>query len=161
MKSVILIRHTKSDWSNLVEDFDRPIRQDRKEDAIHVAKEIEKKGKLPQYIVSSPALRTLQTAELVCSKWGYPFKNATIDKSLYECTAKEILLVIQNTEEKYDTIAIICHNPAITDLVNQYSDISIDNVPTSGAVQIDFDAEHWDRINEKGKAQWFLRPRKR
>ena len=159
MKSVILIRHTKSDWSNLLEDFDRPIRQDRKTDTVLIAKEIAEKGTLPQQIISSPAVRTLQTAELLCGEWKYLFKDIIKDKSLYECEARDIVTAIQKVDEKYDVIAIVCHNPAITVFVNQYSNASIDNVPTTGAIRVDFDVEHWKDIKAEGKAKWFLRPK--
>ena len=159
MKSVILIRHTKSDWSNILEDFDRPIRQDRKTDTVLIAKEIAEKGTLPQSVISSPAVRTLQTAEILCSEWEYPVKDIAKDKSLYECEARDILTAIKKTDEKYDCIAIVCHNPAITVFVNQYSNASIDNVPTTGAIRIDFDIEQWKDMKGDGKAKWFLRPK--
>lgn len=159
MKSIILIRHVKSDWSNLLADFDRPVREDRKEDAALIAKEIARKKAIPQYVVSSPAIRTLQTARLLCAKWDYPHENIATDKSLYECTARDIFAVIKKTDQKNDSIAIVCHNPAITDFVNQYSDSLIDNVPTVGAVRITFDAADWRGINSTGKLDWILLPK--
>ena len=159
MKTVILIRHVKSDWSNLLNDFDRPIREDKKEDALQIAKEIDKKSAVPELIISSPAVRTLQTTKLFCGKWEYPFKKVLQNKSLYECTAKDILAVINKADDNCDSIAIICHNPAITDFVNQYSDSSVDNVPTTGAIKITFEAKHWKDINGDGKVNWFLYPK--
>jgi len=159
MKSVTLIRHVKSDWSNLLTDFDRPIREDRKEDALQMAKEIAKKGLLPELIVSSPAVRTLQTSKLFCGKWKYPFGKVIRSKGLYECLAKDIFDIIKKTDDEYGSIAIICHNPAITDFVNQYSDCSVDNVPTTGAVHIRFEVKHWKDINGGGKLSWFIYPK--
>jgi phosphohistidine phosphatase len=159
MKSIILIRHVKSDWSNILSDFDRPVREDRKEDATLIAKEIASKKAIPQYVIISPAIRTLQTAKLLCAKWDYPPENIATEKSLYECTARDILALIKKTDQKYDSIAIVCHNPAITDFVNQYSDALIDNVPTTGAVRITFDAPDWKGINGKGKLDWILLPK--
>ena len=159
MKSVILIRHVKSDWSNLLTDFDRPIREDRREDALQIAKKIAKKDAVPELIISSSAMRTLQTAKLFCSKWKYPFEKVLQKKSLYECLAKNILAVINKVDDECDNIVIICHNPAITDFVNLYSDSSIDNVPTTGAVHIKFEVKHWKEIDGDGKLNWFLYPK--
>ncbi len=158
MKSVILIRHVKSDHSNMLADIDRPIRNDRKEDAKEVAKDIKKRGDSPQHLICSPAKRTLQTASLLAHSWDYPEKKIAIAESLYECTANDILNLIKNTDEKFDTIAIVCHNPAITDFVNQYSDARIDNVPTTGAVKVDFGKGKWKEI-KTGKLNWFLSPK--
>ena len=159
MKSITLIRHVKSDWSGFLSDFDRPVREDRKEDATLIAKEIAKKGKLPQYLLCSPAVRTLQTARLLCAQWDYPMESIATDKSLYECTARDILTAIKKTDPRYDSMAVVCHNPAITDFINQYSDALIDNLPTTGAVQITFDISDWKAINGKGKANLVLLPK--
>jgi phosphohistidine phosphatase len=159
MKSVTLVRHVKSDWSNLVSDFDRPVREDRKDDAILIAKEITRKGALPQYIISSPAIRALQTARLLCTQWYYPAENIFTDRALYECAARDIMDVIKAIDDEYDNIVIVCHNPAISDFVNQYSTTYLDNVPTTGAVNISFEVDHWKSIHLKGKLNWILRPK--
>ena len=120
MKSVILIRHTKSDWSDMLPDIDRPIRADRRGDAEAIAKEIAKQGSVPEYIVCSPARRTMQTAKVLCEKWDHPYKSVVKDEALYEGIASNIMNVIREKKTKYATIAIIGHNPSITDFVNHY-----------------------------------------
>ena len=159
MKSVTLIRHVKSDWTNLVSDLDRPVREDRKEDATLIAKEIAKTGRLPQYIISSPANRTLQTAQLLSDQWRYPVKDIATEKGLYECAASDILHLIKSVDDKYDYIAIVCHNPAITNFTNRFSETHIANVPTTGAVHFTFDINHWKDVNDNGKVDWLLRPK--
>lgn len=159
MKSVILLRHTKSDWSNILPDMDRPIREDRKDDARLIAAEIVSKGAPPQHLISSPALRTAQTAKLLCTIWNHPAGEIAFEKKLYDCTAQDIISIIKKQDDKYDRIAIVCHNPAITDFVNLYADIRIDNVPTTGAVLITFDGKRWKEINVPGKLLWFLKPK--
>jgi phosphohistidine phosphatase len=159
MKNVIVIRHTKSDWSNARSDFDRPVREDRKEDACIIAKEILKKGALPQYVIASPAMRTLQTAKLICAVWHYPLGKIVSNKTLYECTAQDIFTLIKKMDDKFDTIAIICHNPAITAFVNIYSDRYLANMPTTGAAYISFDVPYWKDIKDKGISSWILRPK--
>ena len=159
MKSVLLIRHTKSDWSNLLSDFDRPIRDDRKEDAKLIAKEVQKRGYKPDYIAASPAKRTLQTAKILCDIWDYKYSDVIQDKTLYETSATEILAHINGLGKKVSRAVIICHNPSVTNFVNRYTDTIIDDVPTTGAVLIRFDRESWGKIEGGGKLEWFLRPK--
>lgn len=159
MKSVILIRHVKSDWSNLVEDFDRPIREDKKDDAKSIAKLIVKSNDVPQYIITSPAKRTMHTTSIFCKEWLIDKKQVLEKASLYECTAQEILKTIQSADDSYKRIAIVCHNPAITDFVNCYSQAGIDNVPTCGALLIEFEVQRWRDIGSPGTLLWFLYPR--
>lgn len=159
MRSVVLIRHTKSDWTNAVDDFDRPIREDRKEDARLIAREIARRGFRPDYIVSSPARRTLQTAKLICQEWDYKYADLIQDKTLYESTPYEIIQHLRGLDDKIQNAVVICHNPSITYFLNRYGDTYIDNVPTTGAALIRFDKGHWADIGERGKMEWFLRPK--
>lgn len=159
MRSVLLIRHTKSDWTNTVADFDRPIREDRRDDARLIAKEIAKRGFKPDYIVASPAKRTLQTAKLICQEWDYKFADVVQDKTLYESTPYEIIQHLRSLSDSIANAVVICHNPSITYFINRYSDTYIDNVPTTGAALIHFDRDHWAEIGERGKLEWFLRPK--
>jgi phosphohistidine phosphatase len=159
MKNVIVVRHSKSDWSNIIPDFDRPVREDRRADAVLIAEEISNKGAIPQCVIASPAKRTWQTAKILCKTWGIKTKNILANEPLYEGQAKDILAAIHAASAEYHTIAIICHNPSITDFVNQYADIYIPNIPTTGAVCIGFDVNRWEDIAGKGKVAWFLRPK--
>ena len=158
MKSALLIRHTKSDWNSMPEDFDRPIREDRKDDARVIAQEIQKRGFKPDHIGASPAKRTLQTAKIICDIWGYKYSDIAKDRSLYESSANEILTHLKSLDKKVKTAVVICHNPSITDFVRYYSDTNIDNVPTTGAVLITFDSTDWSLI-KGGRLQWFLKPK--
>ena len=155
MKSIILIRHTKSDWSNIVADFDRPIRADRQNDAVLIAKEIARRNAIPQMLMASPARRTMQTAELITAVWKMVYKDITTAKELYEGSVQDILNVINGCDEKYDAISVVCHNPAITKFINQYSDSTIDNVSTTGAGLIFYEVNKWQDIDAKGKLKWF------
>jgi phosphohistidine phosphatase len=50
------------------------------------------------------------------------------------------------------------HNAAITNFVNIFGDVSIENVPTSGFVSIEFDTENWIEI-KKGKTKKIIVPK--
>ena len=77
MKKLFLIRHAKSDWSNyLLNDFDRGLNNRGLKDAPFMAKLLENKKIIPDLIISSPALRTKLTLELLLEKIDY--KNEII-----------------------------------------------------------------------------------
>ena len=159
MKILILIRHTKSDWTDLVPDFERPIRTDRQADTSLIAQTIAEHRSIPQHIIASPARRTMQTAQLLSHHWGMKQEHISMSEQLYEGAVKNILDTARHADEKMDTIAIVCHNPAITDFINRYSDARIDNVPTTGAARIEFDVVHWADVSVPGRLRWFLYPK--
>ena len=73
MKHVlILLRHGKSDWSEPVSDFQRPIKPRGFREASKVGAWLKEQDILPQLIVSSPARRARETAETVAAAIGSP-----------------------------------------------------------------------------------------
>ena len=127
---IVLIRHVKSDWSADKTDFDRPIREDRKADALKIAQALKAKGIAPGLMITSPAKRTLQTAKLFAKVFDYSPTPIELAESLYECTCDELWRVIQLPRPTLPSLFVICHNPAITDFINTYTNARIDNVPT-------------------------------
>lgn len=137
---IVLIRHIKSDWSAENPDFDRPIREDRKADALKIAQALKAKGIAPSLLITSPAKRTLQTAKLLAKAFAYaPSQIEYVDR-LYECTCEELWRVIQLPRPTSKTLFVVCHNPAITDFINQYTNARIDNVPTCGCAVLELKA---------------------
>ena len=81
---IVLIRHVKSDWSAEKTDFDRPIREDRKADALKIVQALKAKGIAPGLMITSPAKRTLQTAKLFAKAFDYTSSQIEYAESLYE-----------------------------------------------------------------------------
>ena len=134
---IVLIRHVKSDWSADKTDFDRPIREDRKADALKIAQALKAKGIAPGLMITSPAKRTLQTAKLLAKAFDYSPSPIELAESLYECTCDELWRVIQLPRPTLPSLFVICHNPAITDFINTYTNARIDNVPTCGCAVLE------------------------
>ena len=138
-RSLILIRHTKSAWGDLsLPDFDRPIKKDRVDDAKNMASQLKSLGIEPDLIICSPAKRTRQTAEYFYDKLKYDVNDVIFDKRIYESTAEEVLQVIREVDPKVKTLVVIGHNPSLTNLANMFAENSINEVPTTGVVWLEF-----------------------
>lgn len=70
MKKLTLIRHAKSSWNNLINDFKRPIIEEGIQKTIKVATETKNLFNNKSLIWVSSAERTKQTAKLFLSIWG-------------------------------------------------------------------------------------------
>jgi phosphohistidine phosphatase len=55
-------------------------------------------------------------------------------------------------------VLIFGHNHAFTEIVNVWGDQYIENVPTAGLVQLNFDIDNWRNI-VKGKTKTILFPK--
>src|SRR5690348_4006065 len=68
MKSLVVLRHAKSDWDTMVAtDFERPLNSRGLRDAPKIGAALAKTGVIPEMVLCSPALRTRQTWDLVSS----------------------------------------------------------------------------------------------
>ncbi len=147
MKQLILIRHAKSSWELPIQDFDRILTPQGIKDANLVAASIV--NHLPKdYVVwSSPANRAMETATIFAKNMKYPFTKILFNKDLY--TFNEITLekIIKSCAEEINCLIVFGHNEAITNFVNKFGDVYIENVPTSGFVHISFTSKGWKDIN--------------
>ena len=147
MKTLYLNRHAKSSWDNItLSDYERPLNSRGERDAPLMGKVLSKKIKPPEVIYSSPAKRAITTANIIADKLGYDIKRIIQDEKIYDSAISDIMRIINTTSDKYNRIMLFGHNPTFTILSNYLSDKTIDNLPTSGFVQIDFDLDTWNEI---------------
>lgn len=110
MKTLILLRHGKSDWSGDVPDHDRPINHRGRLAAVKMAGWMAEAGLVPDRLLVSSATRTQETAGRLLSVWGaVPQVSAG---ALYLADPDTILGVIA-AEGQGDTLLVLGHNPGL------------------------------------------------
>ena len=162
MKTLVLIRHSKSDWSdpNLT-DIERPLNKRGKRDAPFMAKLLKEKNVYPDLIITSPAKRALQTLEYFLDEFKYSKNKVMVRDEVYSMGATAIRKLLSNLDNNHNTVFLIGHNPDLTSLGNQLSDMFIDNIPTTGILCIDFEFDSWkDILTQAGKLRFFEYPKK-
>ena len=160
MKTLYLIRHGKSSWTdNSLADKERPLKERGERNAKMMAKVLRKMGIAPKHIVSSPANRALSTAKIFAKGLDYDEKKIAVNELLYFEGINNIVNVIHRLDDKHDVVFIFGHNPDLTEIANRFSESAIDNVPTSGVVGIEFKADEWkDASFSNGKMVFFDYP---
>lgn len=147
MKMLYLVRHAKSDWSNLfLRDFDRPLNARGEYSAPLMGEYLSKQGIKPDLILSSPALRAKTTTITLAEKLSYPIESISYLPSLYESDVNTILALIRTISENIETLFIVAHNPEVTECINFITNAEIDNVPTCGVAAIRLNENSWDRV---------------
>lgn len=156
------MRHAKSDWSVSGEkDFDRTLNNRGLSDAPRMGRRLFEMGVKPDLIISSPAIRAKMTAESVAEQLNYDIDNIVYESEIYESSVRTLLRVINNLDDQYNCIIIFGHNPTHTYLAEYLTKEAIGNIPTAGAVKIDFDLDSWKLVSEAtGKMKWFEYPKK-
>lgn len=104
-------------------------------------------------LVSSPAQRTLQTANILAKALGYPVAQIVINPDIYNAVLPTLLEVIQHLNPQADKVMIIGHNPGMSNLANTLSKRIVEMLPTCGMVQLAFDVPQWEDCTKNKQAQ--------
>jgi Phosphohistidine phosphatase SixA len=146
MKKLIIVRHAKSDWGQTGQpDKLRPLNERGKRDAPMMGERLLHKGELPDHILSSTATRAEQTTKLLCKGMGHPENIIQWDDSLYHASPSTIWRSIALTHDAVNYLMVVCHNPGITEFVNQLAGSLTDNMPTCGMACFAIDTTTWSQ----------------
>lgn len=163
MKTLYIIRHAKSSWSSNAEnDFDRPLNQRGKRDAPLMGEVLYVKQVFPDLFLSSSAKRAKKTAKKIARKIGYDKKNILYKESLYLAAPEEIIAEIKSVDNSIHSLAVVGHNPGMTEIINLLSNVHIDNLPTCGIAALSIEIDQWAdlTIQSKAKMLFFDYPKK-
>lgn len=151
MKIITFVRHGKSSWDYQVSDKDRPLKERGINDAKLVANKFKSLKNKIDFVYSSPANRALHTSMIFTRILEHPLGEFRVDESLYDFSGESVLKFIKSLDDQMTSVMIFGHNYAFTTLVNTLGDNYIENVPTSGLVQIKFDVANWNDIDNGTK----------
>lgn len=156
MKQLIVVRHAKAGWGDLsLGDFQRPLNERGVSDSSVVAQHLLDQAIIPQYIVSSPALRALTTAKQFAKTLNINAADFVTDKRIYEASCDTLLDVIWGLDEHYDKIMIVGHNPGLSDMIRSLVSQNIDELSTCEVTAIQFDREQWQHVDLRSGTTYF------
>lgn len=152
MKTLYIIRHWKSSWTELwLEDFNRPLSDRGKHDIELMWEKLKEKNIYPDIVISSPAKRTKKTAEKICEcLWWFKKDKIIFEKWIYDNHTDWIdyyLSLIMWIKDKYDNIFLVWHNNVWNELANYLVWKDIWNIPTSWVLCITFKINSWKEIS--------------
>lgn len=161
MKTLVIVRHGKSSWAYPeLEDFYRPLKQRGINDAFRIGEELVNREITPDLILSSPAIRAMNTAIIIGRKLDFTLSNIQTNESIYEASTSQLVKLISDVDDGCETLMIFGHNPSFTSLVNQLQDEPLYNLPTCGVVAIELQIDSWEDISKsKGKKVLELFPK--
>jgi len=161
MKTIILVRHAKSSWKNMMlADHDRPLNPRGKQNAPEMGRRLKSRNILPELLLASTAKRAKSTAKMIAKEIGYMDKVMK-SKSLFHAGTSEIIKIIQSLDNRFSVVMLFGHNPGFTSCANALTPSMIENIPTCGVVSIEFDIQTWKEIKPgSGNLQFFDYPKK-
>lgn len=141
-----MVRHAKSSWKHDVIDHQRPLKRRGKRDGKMVSAYVKEKLVPPEKIISSDAVRALSTALYFKKAFDIEDVDFMTNHSLYDFSGRNVIDIIKNLNDGLERVMIVGHNHAFTSIANMLGNTYIDNVPTCGFVQLEFDVSSWKNV---------------
>ena len=169
MKTLTLLRHAKSGWDDPVaRDFDRALNARGIRGAQTVGRHMRSLGLKFDYVVSSPAVRCIDTLDGLWEGFGSTL-HPNWDRRIYLASGVTLLDVLNDTPDSAGAVLMCGHNPGLEDLILMLVPDSADNplrdeveekFPTASFAEIGFEVDRWAQVKSgSGRLLRFVRPR--
>ena len=143
MKTLFLVRHAKSDWTNpALKDVERFLNERGYSDANRMSSQFKQQ---PDLIITSPAIRAMSTALIFARNLAYNPNNLSIKQELYESAVQEYVSVINAIDNRHHTVMLFGHNPTISEVAQHLTQALPMELPTCAIVGIRFDVTDWKK----------------
>ena len=153
MKSLTLFRHAKTERDSTTgRDFDRQLAERGELDAARMGEELRKLGAKFDLILSSPAVRASQTAELAGLAPRF-------DERIYDASSGQLLAIVQEQDGSTDRVMMVGHNPGFERLASRLIGEEIE-MPTGSLLEVGLPIDRWrDAGSAEGRRVRFLKPK--
>ncbi|MEJ1964744.1 MAG: histidine phosphatase family protein [Gammaproteobacteria bacterium] len=146
MLRLTLIRHGNAEWKDAsIADFDRPLNKRGVSEAEGIGKVLMENNLVPELLLASTARRTQQTGEIVGRMLSLPTRRVKLSEQLYLARAEVILTLAQSTGPKIKHLAIVGHNPGLSELARSLAteETPIAELATGAACTLTFTLKSW------------------
>lgn len=159
MKTILLLRHGKSDWGAPASDPERPLAGRGRKAAARMGRFLAASGHVPDLVVTSPARRARDTAARAASAGGWQ-ALVLVDEVLYESSPREVLDVIRGQDDHHERILLVGHEPTWSSLAADLCGGGRLRFPTAALARIDPGTERWADVQPgSGELVWLVTPR--
>lgn len=143
MKTLIIIRHAKAE-QNFGNDKSRKLTERGHRDAGKMATLLVRKGYKIDKIFSSTAIRAEQTADYFARANNIKGDDIKYFDKLYLASVLQIEESILWLKENINTLAVVGHNPGVSDFVDDVAKVDLDDLPTCGIAVIELEMDNWE-----------------
>ncbi|MFE4467223.1 SixA phosphatase family protein [Leifsonia sp. NPDC056824] len=120
-RTLILLRHAKSDWSGALPDIERPLAERGNAQAPLAGRWLASHGGVIDLAIVSPAQRARETWQLASAELD-PAPPVRFDERVYAASADELLSVVRETPDEARTLILVGHNPGMEQLASLLAD---------------------------------------
>jgi phosphohistidine phosphatase len=115
-RTLVVVRHAKSDWPRGVADDERPLADRGRRDAPAIGRWLAGHMGRVDLVVCSPATRARQTWQLASAELE-PKPPVREDHRVYGAGPARLLSVLAELPDEVSSVVLVGHNPGLADLV--------------------------------------------
>jgi phosphohistidine phosphatase len=148
VRRLTLMRHGDAQWKDPeVTDFVRPLNRRGSNESEAMGRRLSELTLIPDLIISSPARRAQQTAEIVARELALLPRSIRLEEALYLAGAQEILRLARTIGPRVPHLMIIGHNPGMSELANLLApNADLGGLATAAFCTLTFDTEQWSAV---------------
>ena len=143
MKTVLLLRHGKSDWdSDTGNDRDRRLAKRGRRAARVIGEMLTRTGMVPDLAVTSPAVRAATTLELAVKAGGWDCP-VQVSEALYGEGPAAVLEEIGRQSDEVERLLLVGHEPTWSEMLGLLVGGGQHRFPTGAVATVDLELERW------------------
>lgn len=162
MKKIVMVRHATAAPKGVdVDDFARSLRKKgHKECRAMIRWYLENVGEVPDLMLSSPANRAIETAELFANGLGYKPKRIAKNEALYGTAGPEAFLeILKSLDGKYSSVMVFGHDPVFSEFAKYMVDVFDDVLPKCSVFGFTVNRKSWKTLKAgDGRVEYFESP---
>ncbi|MFK7794032.1 MAG: histidine phosphatase family protein [Gammaproteobacteria bacterium] len=159
-KQLSVIRHAKSDWSAGCRDFDRALNDRGCSDAQLIGDYLIANNQPFDRLYCSKANRARLTLQELNHFLTLPEDSICYEQSLYLAPVAHLVSFIEQLSDQDQHVALIAHNPGLTELCNYLTGDRLSNLPTCAVYSIQLLVDEWKSIGpDCGTKKSLMTPR--
>jgi phosphohistidine phosphatase len=152
-RELLILRHAKSAWdTDAATDFERPLSKRGRKAAPRVGRFLFQQGLIPDFVVSSPAMRARQTVIAVCGQMDIGPDQISWDDRIYGGWTASLVNVLTDCPNEARRVLIAGHNPGLEnllqDLCHHHVPVPADGklLPTATVAHLQIESE-WSNLD--------------
>ncbi len=160
MRTLLLMRHGKSDWKETgPDDHSRPLAKRGRGAARLMGRFLASCGQTPDLAIASSAERARATVELAAKAgaWRSPIRT---ERALYDAEPEAVLELVRAVDDRVERLLIAGHEPCWSALVSLLAGGGRVRFPTAAVACVIFEQASWAQVAAgQGELEWLVTPK--
>lgn len=156
MRILYLLRHARTvSPGGTGDDFDRPLTPEGRVEATKVSNLLVAEKLRGPCVLSSPATRARETAEIVVASNGWSTK---FEPRIYEAELETLISLVSEIEDVCEVVILIGHNPGMESLLRYFTG-ELRPMPMAALAKLVLEVDSWrEGANANARLEWIISP---